>query len=186
MTNPPSDLDFARRFVLRSAGLTILALPLASCGGGLMPDVFGPKITIDPSRPYKAADPGRAAAMISAYRAKNGVGPLAVDGRLNQIAGTYARHMAKLDKMSHALPPYGPLDQRLKSAGYPYATAGENLGVGYRDLDDAFEGWRRSPAHDRGMKDADMTVMGIASEYRPDSGWKTFWCLMLARPRDAA
>ncbi|MEJ1157096.1 CAP domain-containing protein [Prosthecomicrobium sp. N25] len=172
-----------RRLVLRGLSLAGVSTGLSACG--MLSDITGPKITIDASRPYKPVDPERAVATINAYRAKSGVGPLAHDPKLTAAARTYARHMAEADKMSHALSPWGPLDKRLRDAGYAYATAGENLGVGYRDLEDAFEGWRRSPAHDRGMKDPDMTVMGIASEYRPDSGWKTFWCLMFARPREA-
>jgi uncharacterized protein YkwD len=175
--------DPNRRIVLRGLWVAGAGAGLAACG--VIGDITGPKITIDASRPYRPVEPGKAVATINAYRARSGVGPLSLDGRLTQIAATYARHMADQDKMSHALSPWGPLDKRLKDAGYAYATAGENLGVGYRDLDDAFEGWRRSPAHDRGMKDADMTVMGIASEYRPNTGWKTFWCLMFARPKSA-
>lgn len=170
-----------RRDLVGALGLGGLLLPLAGCGG--MPDVFGPKITIDPSRPYVPVDPAKAAATINAYRAKAGSGPLTVDPQLNRIAAAYAANMASVDKMSHALSPWGPLDKRLRDGGYAYATAGENLGVGYRDLEDAFQGWRNSPAHDRGLKDPDMTHMGIASVYRPSTGWKTFWCLIFARPK---
>lgn len=186
MTQHVPTAPLSRRSALRLLGGAGAALPLAGCGGSLnylAGDVLGPKIQIDASRPYTAVDPGKAVAMINAYRAKSGVGPLSLDSRLNAIAASYARAMASVDKMSHALEPWGPLQKRLRAGGYAYLTAGENLGVGYRNLEDAFEGWRRSPAHDRGMKDADMTHMGIASVYKPDSGWKTFWCLILAKPR---
>ena len=188
MTDHPSELRIDRRALLRGLGVAGAALPLAACGGRLdylSGEVFGPKITIDATRPYTAVDPGRAAAIINAYRARSGARPLAVDGTLNSIAAAYARAMASVDKMSHALSPWGPLDKRLRAGGYAYASAGENLGVGYRNIDDAFEGWRTSSAHDAIMRDASKTHMGIASVYRPDSGWKTFWCMIVARPRGA-
>lgn len=174
-----------RRFLsdvaLTTSGLAATGFVLSGCSLGT--DLLTPQITIDASRPYRPVNASQAAAAISAYRQQNGAGSLSIDGHLADVAATYARHMAEADRMSHALPPYGTLDQRLRTAGYGYLAAGENLGVGYRDFEDAFQGWKNSPAHDRGMKDPDYTVMGIASVYDPSKNWKTFWCLMFAKPR---
>ncbi len=88
--------------------------------------------------------------------------------------------MADTDKMSHYTIAIG---QRLKTGGYDAVTAGENIAAGYHTLAEAFSGWRESPAHDRGMKDADMTVMGIGTAYNPKSKYKVFWSVIFARPR---
>lgn len=175
-----------RRAFLRAA----LILPgagllLAGCGSLALPG-FSPEKPItelDDSKPYKPVEPGRALAIINAYRAQNGIAPMALDTRLNDTAAAYARAMGAADKLSHEIG--GPLRQRLQGAGYPFGMAGENVGVGYRDFDEVFEGWKRSPAHDRGMKDVDMTLMGIGSFHDPKTRWKTFWCLQFARPRGA-
>lgn len=163
----------SRRAVL-SLGLASL---VAACSRG--PSFLE---TID-DVPYVPVDPSRAQKIINAYRAENGSGPLELDHDLVRIAGDYARHLAEAGRMTHALDPYGPLDQRLKSAGYAYATAGENLGQGYRTLEQTILGWKHSPAHDRGMKDAEMTRMGIASAENPRRKGDAYWCLIVAKPR---
>ena len=62
--------------------------------------------------------------------------------------------------MSHELEPWGGLEKRLKAGGYAYETAGENLGQGYRTIQQTIQGWKNSPAHDRGLKDADIDPHG--------------------------
>ena len=186
MTDRTLELALTRRGLIRVFGLAGAALPLAACGGNLnylAGDTFGANIKIDPKRPYVPVDPAKAVAMTNAYRAKSGLQPVSLDGTLTSICSRYANAMAAVDKMSHALPPYGALDKRLKDGGYLYATGAENLGVGYRTLEDAFEGWRTSSGHDANLRKADVTQMGIASVFKPDTGWKTFWCMILARPR---
>lgn len=136
-------------------------------------------------RPYRAADPQAFAAIINAYRAQNGLKPWSVDDRLTSIASAYARHLADARQMTHELQPYGTLEKRLKDAGYSYLVAGENLGEGHSDIQDAFDGWHHSPPHDRGMRDPDATVFGIGSAYRPDDRYQAYWCLIFAKPRPA-
>ena len=156
-----------------------LSLGLAACARG--PALIE---TVDDVA-YVPVDPAKAARLINAYRAENGAGALALDADLVRIAGDYARHLAEAGRMSHALDPWGGLDQRLKAAGYPYATAGENLGQGYRTIEQTITGWKHSPAHDRGMKDADMTRIGIGSAENPKKRGDAYWCLIVAKPRPA-
>ncbi len=132
---------------------------------------------------YVPVDPAEAARLLNAYRAESGVGALVIDADLARIAGDYARHLAEAGRMTHGLEPYGGLEKRLKAAGYPYAAAGENLGQGYRTIRQTITGWKHSPPHDRGMKDAEMTRMGIASAENPRKRGDVYWCLIVARPR---
>ena len=132
---------------------------------------------------YVPVDPERARNLLNAYRAESGIAPLALDGDLNRLAAEYARHLTEAGRMTHDLEPWGGLEKRLKAGGYAYATAGENLGQGYRTLEQVIAGWKKSPPHDRGMKDADMTRMGIGSAANPGKRGEVYWCLIVARPR---
>lgn len=132
---------------------------------------------------YVPVDPDKAMRLINAYRAENGVAPLALDGELTRLARDYAGHLAEAGRMSHELEPWGGLEKRLKAGGYAYETAGENLGQGYRTIEQTIAGWKASPPHDRGLKDADMTKMGIASVPNPRKAGDVYWCLIFARPR---
>ena len=85
--------------------------------------------------------------------------------------------------MTHELAPWGGLEKRLKDGGYAYETAGENLGEGYRTIEQTIAGWKKSPPHDRGLKDRDMTRMGIASAENPRKRGEVYWCLIFSRPR---
>jgi uncharacterized protein YkwD len=131
-------------------------------------------------------DEAMALAMINEYRAKNGVAPLRLDPALSRIAAGYAAVMAAEDKRGHAARPGADFIARLREAGYPAIAAGENVAAGYYTLADAFNGWRGSPAHDRGMKDPEMTAMGIGVARNPTSKYKVFWSLIFARPRAEA
>ena len=166
-----------RRTALGGLALGLLTGTLAGCG------TFGPPRHEEeiPDVGYQPVDPARAVAVINAYRAQNGSGPLELDAHLVRLAGEYAHHLAEAGRMTHELEPYGGLEKRLKAGGYAYATAGENLGQGYRNLDQVIRGWKNSPAHDRGMKDPDMTRMGIASAVNPRKAGDVYWCLMLAK-----
>ena len=169
-----------------SARLPRRALLAVGLAGLVAACARGPALieTVD-DVPYVPVDPVKAARLLNAYRAENGIAALELDADLVRIAGDYARRLAEAGRMTHDLEPFGGLDKRLKAAGYPYATAGENLGQGYRTLEQTIAGWKRSPPHDRGMKDADMTRMGIASVDNPKKRGEVYWCLIVARPRPA-
>ncbi|HUG63556.1 MAG TPA: CAP domain-containing protein [Methylomirabilota bacterium] len=160
----------------------LAALCVSACQTPPPPPVK-PTFYEDLGRPGASVDQQKAAEMISGYRARFGVAPVRLDPELSRIAADYARQMAEADKMTHSLSDASRIGARLKANGYAFDAAGENIAAGYRTLADAFSGWRDSPAHDRGMKDADMTVVGIGTAYNPNSKYKVFWCLILARPK---
>lgn len=173
---PPAALGVpARRAVL----LGLVAAGLSACARGPVHveevDDVG----------YVPVDPARALAIINAYRSESGVGTLTLDPALVRIAADYARKLAAAGRMSHELEPWGGLEKRLHDGGYAYETAGENLGQGYRTIEQTVAGWKKSPPHDRGMKDPDMTRMGIGSAENPAKRGDAYWCLIVARPRRA-
>jgi hypothetical protein len=179
MSRLSADLAPSRRAALRLLGVAGLAGLVAACARG--PALVE---TVDDVA-YVPVDPAKAVRLLNAYRAENGIAALELDADLVRIAGDYTRHLAEAGHMTHELEPYGGLEKRLKAAGYPYATAGENLGQGYRTIEQTIAGWKRSPPHDRGMKDVDMTRMGIASVENPRKRGDVYWCLIVAKPRPA-
>jgi hypothetical protein len=138
-----------------------------------------------PDVDYVPVDPEKAARLLNAYRVQSGVGTLTVDPALVRIATDYAGKLAEAGKFTHELEPWGGLEKRLHAAGYPYVTAGENLGWGYRTIEQTIAGWKKSPPHDRGMKDPQMTVMGIGSVAGKRRRGDVYWCLIVAKPRSA-
>jgi uncharacterized protein YkwD len=168
----------------RRLAVLLLAAMLAGCAGDPPdPAPVRPTFYADLSQPGARVDEAKARDMINGYRARFGIGALRLDPELSRIAADYARQMAEADKMTHSLNAESKIGPRLKAAGWEFAAAGENIAAGYRTLAEAFSGWRDSPAHDRGMKDPEMTVMGIGIAQNPGSKYKVFWCLILARPK---
>jgi uncharacterized protein YkwD len=161
-----------------------MLLPLAFAGCQSDPGPAQPKPSFyeDLASPTAAVDQQKALVMLNEYRARSGIAPLALDPRLGVIAADYARKMAAADKMGHDVDGKSLLGTRLHDYGYAFSNAGENVAAGYHTLAEAFSGWRQSPPHDRGMKDRDMTLMGIGTAYNPNSKYKVFWCLIFAHP----
>ncbi|MDR3464966.1 MAG: CAP domain-containing protein [Xanthobacteraceae bacterium] len=128
-------------------------------------------------------DAATAASMISGYRQNNGLGAVEVDPVLMRAAEAQAQAMAARNKMDHEVA--GTLPKRLKAAGYDARAAVENISAGYHTLAEAFSGWRDSPPHRANMLNANVTKMGIAASYAPNTKYKVFWALILAAPDGA-
>lgn len=151
--------------------VTAFAVALAACTSG-------------PTQPVTpiAVDAGRTQALVSAFRAQNGLGPVQVESRLMQAAQTQARAMGERDRMGHRVA--GPLPRRVMAAGYDWGTATENLGAGYRSLDAAMQGWKDSPDHRHNLLNPEVTEIGVAAVRTPaGSDHDTYWALILASPR---
>jgi uncharacterized protein YkwD len=123
-------------------------------------------------------DAQAAATMISQYRQNNGLGAVTVDPDLMKLAEQQSQLMASRNKMDHDVK--APLGKRLEAAGYPAATAVENISAGYHTLAEAFSGWRDSPPHRDNMLKSGVTKLGIAASYAPNTKYKVFWTLILA------
>jgi uncharacterized protein YkwD len=130
-------------------------------------------------------DSQAAATMISLYRKNNGLGAVVVDPELMKVAEVQSQAMASRNKLDHDVK--APLPKRLQAAGYKATVAVENVSAGYHTLAEAFSGWRDSPPHRANMLQNDVTKLGIAASYAPNTKYKVFWTLILAsteRPRD--
>ena len=143
-----------------------------------------PTMYLNMTEPGAKLDPQAAATMISLYRKNNGLGAVVIDGELMRIAEGQSQAMASRNKLDHDVK--APLPKRLQAAGYKATVAVENVSAGYHTLAEAFSGWRDSPPHRANMLQNDVTKLGIAASYAPNTKYKVFWTLILAstEPRE--
>jgi uncharacterized protein YkwD len=156
-----------------------IALGLAACAGDAG-TVEQPTFYRSMASPTAELDAAAAASMISGYRQNNGLGAVAVDPKLMELAQAQAHAMAARDKVDHDAK--GEFAKRMKTSGFDAKVAVENISAGYHTLAEAFSGWRDSPPHRANMLNGGVTRIGIAAAYTPGSKYKVFWALILAGP----
>ncbi|MGQ7792096.1 CAP domain-containing protein [Faunimonas sp. B44] len=127
------------------------------------------------------ADEGAAARLVAAFRAKSGLGPVTSDPLLRTAAERQALAMARADTLSHTVA--GRLPGRVEAAGYDWGILVENLGAGYRTIEEAVAGWKASPEHRRNLLRDGVTQFGIGLAHAPASQYRYYWALILAMPR---
>ena len=155
---------------------------LAACGGSTgLGNLVGPSFYRRLESQSVKVDEAAALGLFSNYRISNRLGPLRLDPRLTAIAERQAKAMAERDEVSHSLA--GAFSARMSDGGYEADLAVENIGAGYRTLAEAFSGWRDSPGHRANMLRDGVTEMGIAG-HAPQSKYKVFWSLVLAKPHE--
>jgi uncharacterized protein YkwD len=159
-----------------------LAVALAACAGDLAPPEQ-PTFYRSMASPVAELDGAVAASMISGYRQNNGLGPVALDPALMQMAQAQAQAMAARDKIANDTK--GEFARRMKAAGFDAKVSVENISAGYHTLAEAFSGWRGSPPHRANMLKAGVSRMGIAAVYTPSSKYKVFWALIMAAPEQS-
>jgi uncharacterized protein YkwD len=161
---------------MRALLLLCLAVGVAACASSF-PDDFGAG---PPASAPVRVDPGEAAAIVTALRAEHDLPPVRVSAALNRIAEDYADLLALRGTVGHEVG--GSLRMRLRQGGYLYVVAGENLGGGYRSIEEAFDRWIASPEHLRNLLAEPITEIGIATAFNINSLYRTYWVLLLARP----
>ncbi len=123
------------------------------------------------------ADDARASAWISSYRKANGLAGVDRDPALDGVAQRQADAMAAANELSHTID--GPLPRRLAAIGRDKGAAAENVSAGYKGLEAALEGWRRSPEHNKNLLYAPIRRIGVAAAEAPGTRYKTFWALVM-------
>ncbi len=169
---------------LRTGALGLATAALAACGafGDREPTLSQPSFYRSLAAADAELDAGAAAAMISNYRANNGLATVALDPTLMKLADEQARAMAARNKLDHDVA--APFRARIMKSGFDARVAAENISAGYHTIAEAFSGWRDSPHHRANMLLKGATRMGIAAVYVPGSKYKVFWALILAAPDD--
>ncbi len=123
-----------------------IGLSLSGCQPAPQVSTGQPSFYANLGSPTATVDAEMARAMISAYRLRNGLNALVLDAGLNAAASQAAGRMAAADRPASA----DALKAELSAKGL--ARTQVNVSAGYRNLAEAFSGWRDSPQHDRVMK----------------------------------
>lgn len=105
------------------------------------------------------------------------------DPRLMEAAQRHAELMGKTGKFGHEFGPSTKFKRRIYAVGFDNS-AGENIGVGYRSIDAAIDGWLGSPGHRKILLKRRYTLGGIA--YAPNTSGKNprlnhFWVLIVGQ-----
>lgn len=138
---------------------------------------FAALFTVD-TRAAKALDSEEQTflSIINNYRAANGLGTLAIDPQLNEVALWMANDMASNDYFSHTDSLGRDPFQRMDQMGYTYNTwRGENLVAGTEGAQASFEMWTGSPGHNANMLGEHYTVIGIARKFNQSSSFGWYW-----------
>lgn len=128
----------------------------------------------------------------NAFRAHNGLAPLAPDDALAAAAQRFADYMAKTDRYGHEADGREPAE-RAKEAGYSYCLVAENIAyvmssAGFASEELAarlLEGWEESPGHRRNMLLAPAVHIGVGVAHAAKSR-RYYGVQLFARPRSAA
>ncbi|MBI2913705.1 MAG: CAP domain-containing protein [Chloroflexi bacterium] len=129
-------------------------------------------------RPAAALDSQEEAflGLINEYRVANGLGPLALNDQLSQVAAWMSQDMAGHNYFSHTDSQGRDSFQRMADFGYTYNTwRGENLAAGVETAQAALDLFKSSPEHNWIMLYPNFKVIGIARAYAPGTTYGWYW-----------
>jgi uncharacterized protein YkwD len=109
--------------------------------------------------------------------------PLRWSTQLQRAADQHSHDMATHNFFNHKSASNGStLPERLRSAGYNYRTAGENIAAGPSTVAQVVAMWVDSPAHCVTMMTASFIELGVSCKNNSNSHYKTYWTLKAAAP----
>jgi uncharacterized protein YkwD len=115
------------------------------------------------------------------------VGSLSWDGQLEFAAARHSNDMAINNFFSHVGSDGTTLRQRVPAAGYNYASAAENIGIGQSSVNEVFfnpggEGWMSSTTgHCEAIMTAVFVNVGVSCKYSPAVSSQYLWTLELGK-----
>jgi uncharacterized protein YkwD len=99
--------------------------------------------------------------LTNAERKAAGLPPLAPNAKLFKAAREHAANMAKQDKLDHVLDEKDLAD-RMKTAGYEFLAAGENIAWNQTDPKEALRTWMGSEGHRANILNVEYAEIGVA------------------------
>jgi uncharacterized protein YkwD len=106
-------------------------------------------------------------------RQNAGVEALVINDKLTQAANEKANDMFEYDYWAHNSPTGKTPWTFIKSAGYSYVYAGENLARGFSTPEDVVRAWMASPDHRANMLSSNYTDVGFAVKLGKLNGEET-------------
>ena len=95
-------------------------------------------------------------------RMEKSIAPLRESNVLNRAAEAKVTDMIVANYFAHVSSQGKGLADWLKTAGYNYAVAGENLAMGFVSADEVIGAWKDSPTHYANLIDSDFSQIGVA------------------------
>lgn len=111
--------------------------------------------------------------LVNNERAKAGLKPLSLSGKLTNIAVMKSKDMAEKGYFDHTSPTYGTPFEMLQQFGVHYKTAGENIAAGQRTPEEVMNSWMNSSGHRANILNANYTEIGIG--YYKGGSYGTYW-----------
>jgi uncharacterized protein YkwD len=115
-----------------------------------------------PASQKKVISPSEILFNVNKDRELRGLGVLDLNPQLNLAAYAKAQDMVMNNYFAHESPDGTTPWQWIKSLGYEYEFAGENLALGYNDSSDLQESWMSSPTHRANILSPYYSEMGLA------------------------
>jgi len=106
-------------------------------------------------------------------RAENGLPPLSIDQRLSNAASGKAQNMFAENYWAHISPGGTTPWSFIRSAGYSYVYAGENLAKGFTNSQDVINAWMASPSHRKNVLSNSYNNVGFSVQTGRLSGEDT-------------
>lgn len=106
--------------------------------------------------------PDQVVELTNAERAKTGLPALTTNDLLNQAALAKANHMFMNDYWAHVAPDGTTPWSFIRSAGYAYNVAGENLARDFSDTSSMIQAWMDSETHRANIVHTKYTQIGVA------------------------
>ncbi|MEG1705617.1 MAG: CAP domain-containing protein [Clostridia bacterium] len=107
---------------------------------------------------------------INDKRKGNGIKPLIINSKLNEIAVLKSQEMIKKDYFSHTSPSYGTPFKMMKNFGITYKTAGENI-AGNTTMKKAVDSWMASETHKKNILSNAYNYIGAGATISDKYGY---------------
>lgn len=88
--------------------------------------------------------------------------PLVWSNQLEKAAFIHSKDMARKKYFNHTGSDGSTAADRMERSGYAWKSYGENIGLGYRDEQEAFAAWLSSAGHCRNMMNPQYKEIGVA------------------------
>lgn len=112
--------------------------------------------------------------LTNGVRASHGAGAVTLSAHLGEIARRHNNDIAyNLRTLSHVSSDGSRLSTRLKSAGYKFRYASENIARGQRTCSWVMNSWMHSPGHRRNILNPRAREMGVHVGVRDGVIWWT-------------
>lgn len=109
------------------------------------------------------------------YRQAAGCAPLLWNAQLATAAQRHATDMASNNYFSHVSRNGASFGARIRSAGYRYRLAAENIAAGQLSPEEVVATWMNSPAHRANILNCRLREIGVGFSESPTSTYGTYW-----------